>query len=141
MGHFRIRSPHRRGAAMLELAIVLPILIMLLLGIIEMGRVMMLNNVATNAVREASRRAIRPGMTNAEVLATVHGYLDAGGVSEKGRVVDVRNSAGASVDLSTIKSHQEVSIEVSLPYSSNTWGFTKIMGANNLVAKSKMRRE
>ena len=142
--HYMRRSNRRkrsRGVAMLELAIVLPILIMLLLGIIEMGRVMMLNNVSTNAVREASRRAIRQGMTNAEVLSTVNGYLDAGGVSQTGRQVYIRNSAGASVDLTTIKSHQMVSVEVQLPYANNTWGFTSIMGAKTLVSKSKMRRE
>ena len=135
------RARTRRGVAMLELALVLPILLMLVLGIIEMGRVMMLNQVTTNACREACRRAIIPGMSHAKVLEIVNGYLDAGGVSDEGRVVSVLDAAGNATTVESVLSHGEVTVEVQVPYAENTWGFTAIMGTKMLVSRSTMRRE
>ncbi|MGI9515597.1 MAG: TadE/TadG family type IV pilus assembly protein [Pirellulaceae bacterium] len=126
---------------MFEMAIVLPILLMLLLGIIEMGRVMMINQMATNACREGCRRAIVPGATDAQITSIVNGYLDAAGISATGREVKLMNSAGDEVSLATINSHETVTIEVRAPYSANTWGFTAIMGGKALVSRSTMRRE
>jgi Flp pilus assembly protein TadG len=51
-----ISSGHReRGAAAVELALVLPVLITLLLGIIEFGRIFNAQIVFSNAAREAAR--------------------------------------------------------------------------------------
>ena len=61
------RPADRVGAAAVEMAIVLMLLITLVFGIIEMGRAIMVNQVITNAAREARspcrdpRRDGRPG--------------------------------------------------------------------------------
>jgi hypothetical protein len=141
IGRTHSKCSRRSGVAMLELAIVLPILLLLVLGIIEMGRVMMLNQMATNGVREACRRAIVPGADHNNVLSVCNGYLDASGVSQSGRVVEIRDSAGSNVNLSTIGSHQPVTVYAEFPYSANTWGFTRIMSGKKLVSLSTMRRE
>jgi len=126
---------------MFEMAIVLPILLMLLLGIIEMGRVMMINQMATNACREACRQAIIPGATDTQITSVVNGYLDAAGISATGRQVKVMDASGTDVSLDDIGSHETVTVEVQAPYSENTWGFSAIMGGRMLVARSTMRRE
>jgi Flp pilus assembly protein TadG len=136
-----VRCVNRVGAAMLEFAIVLPIFLLLVFGIIELGRVMMLNQVAVNGCRAACRQAIVPGASNANVLSVVNSYLNDAGVSQTGRVVSIQNSSGTSVDLSTIGSHQSVTVRVQFPYAQNTWGFTTIVGSSNLVSQSTMRRE
>ena len=135
------RSQSRRGAAMLEFAIVLPILLLIILGIIELGRVMMLNQITTNACREACRRAIIPGMTNTYVLDVANSYLDAGGISNVGRVVNVLDTGGIATTVEAVQSHGSVTIEVQIPYAQNTWGFTAITGSKSLVSRSTMRRE
>lgn len=135
------RSGVRSGAAMLEMAIVLPIFLMLVLGIIEMGRVMMINQMACNACREGARRAVIPGMTDDTVMGIVNGYLDAAGISPTGRSVKLMDSGGSEVSLATIGSHESVTLEVSFPYAENTWGFTAIMGATQSVNQATMRRE
>ena len=135
------RSPSRRGAAMVEFAIVLPMLLLMILGIIEMGRVMMLNQITTNACREASRRAIIPGMTSIHVRGVVNQYLDAGGISDAGRVVTLLDKDGNETTVEAIQSHGTVTVEVQIPYAENTWGFTAITGSKLLVSRSTMRRE
>jgi Flp pilus assembly protein TadG len=46
---------NERGAAMVEMAIALPVLIMLFLGMIDFGRAVFLYNNLTNAAREGAR--------------------------------------------------------------------------------------
>jgi Flp pilus assembly protein TadG len=52
-----IRSRSERGAAAVEMAIVLPLLVMLIFGIIDLGRAFMTEILLTNAAREGSRVA------------------------------------------------------------------------------------
>ncbi len=47
----------RRGAALVEAALVLPLVLMFLFGILEYGRYVMMRQVLTNAAREGARYA------------------------------------------------------------------------------------
>ena len=60
----RLRSRLRRGVAMAEFAIILPIFMLAVIGIIEFGRAVMVQQILVNAAREGARRAIIPGATN-----------------------------------------------------------------------------
>ena len=71
----RQSSPNRRGAAVVETAIVLPIFLMVLLGIMEFGRAMMVSQLVTTAARDANRIAIMDGSSNAEVEQSVRDFL------------------------------------------------------------------
>ena len=48
------RRHDRRGAALVEMALVLPIFFGVVLGIVEFGRAMMVSQMVTNAAREAT---------------------------------------------------------------------------------------
>src|SRR3989338_8212227 len=59
----------KRGSAMLELALVLPLLIILLVGVVEFSRLLSLRQVIINAAREGARAgAVR--FDDAGALAT-----------------------------------------------------------------------
>lgn len=67
------------GQSLVELALVLPILLALLVGILEMGRAWNVYQVITNAAREGGRAAVIQTNTESEVRTTIDGYLsDAG---------------------------------------------------------------
>lgn len=55
------RRTMQRGQAMAELALVLPIVILVLLGIFDMGRYVAAVNTTSNAVRQAARAAVVKG--------------------------------------------------------------------------------
>ena len=59
-----------RGQAMVEFAIVLPLLVALTFGIIEFGVFLYNQQVITNASREGARRGIVSGLPRVQVLAT-----------------------------------------------------------------------
>jgi TadE-like protein len=74
-----LRPPPRiqkgqRSQALIEFALISPVLLLLLFGIIDLGRAVFYYDTINHAVREGARTAVRassPLPTNADVLATV----------------------------------------------------------------------
>lgn len=71
------KTKGQRGASAIEFAIILPVLLVILVGIMEFGYVMYAKGVITNASREGARRGIvfsdpRPG--DAEITQAVNDY-------------------------------------------------------------------
>ena len=61
-------SRQRHGAATVEFAVVLPLLVLLVFGSVELTRGLMLRHSADNAAYEAARTAIVPGATAEEAI-------------------------------------------------------------------------
>ena len=69
-----------RGAAVLETALVLNVLLLGILGVFEYGRIVMLRQLMYNAAREGARLAVvgtaaNPEVTTAQIQQTVTSYL------------------------------------------------------------------
>ena len=79
----RTHTPRRgeRGAALLEAAVTIPIILLVSVGIFEFGRAYQTQQVLTNAAREGARLAVLEGPTDAEVRARVNSYLTGGGLT------------------------------------------------------------
>src|SRR5438309_1281415 len=75
------RMPRRSGAALLEFAIISPFLFTLILGIIDFGRVMLVEQILTNAAREGARDAVLPGGSKSNVRSVVTTYMTNSGVA------------------------------------------------------------
>ena len=72
------RRTSERGAALLEVALTLPLLLLVAGGIFEFGRAYQTWQVLTNAAREGARVAVLPGTTDASVEERVQTYLESG---------------------------------------------------------------
>ncbi len=70
-----------RAAAAVEMAIVTPILLTMLFGIIEYGWVFTVRQALTTAAREGARTAALPGSTVGEVEDRISDYLTPLGLS------------------------------------------------------------
>jgi Flp pilus assembly protein TadG len=71
---------NERGAALLEAAITVPIILLISVGIFEFGRAYQTWQVLTNAAREGARLAVIEGSTDAAVRTRVKDYLKGGGL-------------------------------------------------------------
>ncbi len=80
MSAVRRRRRGERGVELIEFALVFPLLLMVVLGIVDYGFLFQRFEVLTNATREGARVAVLPGYTTADVQARVASYLTAGGV-------------------------------------------------------------
>jgi Flp pilus assembly protein TadG len=78
----RMRS--QQGAALLETAIVLPMIMLVCVGIFEFGRAYQTWQVLTNASREGARLAVLDGQTDAAIRTRVNDYLSGGGLNTLG---------------------------------------------------------
>ena len=83
-GHFN-PSRLRRGAAVVEAAFVLPIMLTLMLGVWEVGRMVQISQILDNAAREGARVAAGgyvngTAVTASMVQTAVQNYLTAAGL-------------------------------------------------------------
>jgi len=70
-----------RGAAIIETAITLPLLLLVSVGIFEFGRAFQTWQVMTNAAREGARVAVLPNPAVGAAEARVRTYLKNGGLN------------------------------------------------------------
>ena len=76
-----IRRNHERGAALLEAAVTIPMILLVCVGIFEFGRAYQTQQVLTNAAREGARLAVIEGPTDGEIRTRVNNYLTGGGLT------------------------------------------------------------
>lgn len=69
-----------RGAELIELAIALPLLLFVLMGIVDFAFMFQRYLVLTNAAMEGARVAVLPGYSTADAQSRVAAYAAAGGV-------------------------------------------------------------
>ena len=74
----RLRS--ERGAELIEMALVLPVLLLVLMGIVEFGFMFMRFVVLTNAANEGARVAILPSYGAGDAEARAIAFAEQGGV-------------------------------------------------------------
>ena len=89
------RARRDDGAALVETAFVLPIMLLVSVGIFEFGRAYQTWQVITNAAREGARVAVLPEYTDDSVKARVRTYLKDGGLPAA--IVD--DTAKTNVDI------------------------------------------
>jgi Flp pilus assembly protein TadG len=75
------RLKDERGAELIEFALVLPLLLLLLAGILDMGFLFKDWEVVTNAAREGARVAVLPGWATSDVELRVNHYIVGGGLT------------------------------------------------------------
>jgi Flp pilus assembly protein TadG len=72
------RLRRETGTAILEVAMTLPILVLVAVGLFEFGRAFQTWQVLTNAAREGARLAVTPNATNGTVEQRVRDYMQNG---------------------------------------------------------------
>ena len=78
------RTTSERGQALLEVALTLPLLLLVAVGIFEFGRAYQTWQILTNAAREGARIAVLPGTDDDAVEERVQEYLEAGLIPDPG---------------------------------------------------------
>jgi Flp pilus assembly protein TadG len=132
---FRSCRRNRRGTAAVEFALVAPVFFLLVFGMIEYGRMVMVQQVITNASREGARVGVLDGSTSTNVTTAVSTYLTSARISGATTTCNPSNPSSAGYG-------QPVTVTVSVPFSSVSWLPTPLfLGGKTLTATSTMRRE
>ena len=133
--HSRQPAIHRPGTAAVEFAVVAPVFFLFALGIIEIGRAMMVQTVMTNAAQLGARAGALNGAQASDVTTAVNNYLSNAGISGATSTATPNPPSNASPG-------QDVRVTVTIPYSSVSWLPTPAyLGSTTLSATALVQRE
>ena len=117
------------GQSLVEFALILPVFIFVLFGIMEFGRLWEMSNVMTSAAREGARVAAIAENSAEQARAAAQNILDAGNVTDA--TVSVSGPNGAS----------EVSVVVTVEYTPLTGTFIPGLGSFSISRTTTMHWE
>lgn len=138
--HYKIanamrRQQTRRGAAVTEFAVVAPIMIMLTMGMIEIGRMVMVKQVMVNASREGARLGALPGTSNAEVMSRVQQELQSSSITGVTISITPENLVMAPAG-------SQVKVSLHVPSSQISWVPNPLFSfSKSITTSTTMRRE
>jgi Flp pilus assembly protein TadG len=103
------------GQAVIELALTLPLLLVIVMGIFDFGLMFQRYEVVTNAAREGARVGVLPNYSTADAQARAQQYLTSGGLSSASATI---NAAVAATTFGTPpKTVNQVTVTVAYPYT------------------------
>ena len=135
----RARPAARRGTAAVELAVCLPLLLTLVVGAWEVGRLVEVKQILCNAVREGGRQAATGSSTTAQVQQYVVNYLATNGISGvPTSAVTFQDLSNSSVtDPTGAGQMDRLRVSVSVSYASVRWSpLAQITGVSTLSASA-----
>jgi Flp pilus assembly protein TadG len=112
---------------------VAPVFFLMVVGFIEFGRALMVQQVLVNAARVGARQAITTSASTSSVESAVADY--AAGVAVPGVDVDV------APDPATATPGTTITVTTSVPFEEVSWAAPWFLGGTSLSSSSKMRKE
>ena len=141
------RPSGRRAAAVVEMAIVLPVFMLIVLGIVEFGRAMMVGQLLANGARHGTRSAIVEGSTNNQVRAEIETFLtNTLNVPSAALTIQIEIEPGPgnpnpNHDLALAQPKDLVKVTVTVPYSSIAYVSGNFLTSTTLRGHCAMRHE
>lgn len=158
--HTRSPSSVRRGAAAVEFAFVLPLLLLLIVGIWEMGRILQVQTILNNAARDGARLAAQANLVNQtgtytqirfdtgtpNIDASIRAYLTANNITDHtGLVIELTfiEAATGGAPTNTVDAdpylgvkNQRFRVRVSIPYANVRWTTLTLINPTTLSAET-----
>jgi Flp pilus assembly protein TadG len=133
----------RRGAAAVEFALVAPVFLLLLAGIIEFGQAFRAEHMLSIASRRGARSGVVSGSNTSEVRQMViTQVVNTLGVQPADVNVLVMVNGNAGIDLSDAERGSEVSVTVSVPFNKAGIGFySNLLSNAALSSTTQFERE
>lgn len=138
----RIGVNRRSGVAAVELAVCLPLLLLMLVGVWEVGRFVEVQQLLSNAVREGGRQASTGNKSLTEVKDYVVTYLKTNGITTvSASDVTFQNLTDSSrTDPRDAEQMDRLRVSVSVPANDVRWvAMTRITQMTHLTASSDWR--
>ena len=126
--HFQGDLTHRCGTALVEFAVVAPLIFLLFLGGLELTALNFARQTAGNASYEAARKMIIPGGTAAQAQAEGLRQMNMVGIG-----------AGATVVITSTTT--SVTATVSVPASNVSWGLMRFSAGYTLRQTCTLTKE
>jgi hypothetical protein len=154
-------SGHRPAAAVVEMAVLLPLLLLLLVGLWELGRIIQVQHVLNNAARDAARLAAQANTVNTtgaytqlrfrtgtpNIEGAIRTYLNAAGITDHtGLAIELQfvegptpgSPGGTATDADPYLGvkNQRFRVRVVLPFANVRWTTLSLIDPETLTAEA-----
>jgi Flp pilus assembly protein TadG len=141
-----LRRSSRNGSAMVEVAVCFPVFLMVLMGMIEFGRAMSINQLLNSSARIGCRASILDGSTNDAVSSTVKTHVaNTVGCSTSSVTVAITVTDGdtgaALTNVSEADTSDVITINVSVPFSHVSWAVNRYLTTASVRGQCSMQHE
>jgi Flp pilus assembly protein TadG len=109
----------RTGATTVELALVLPVFLLIVFTVVEIGRGFMTNHLLTNAARTGCRVGILPGKGVSDIAAAVDKAMANQGIRSYRTMVKINGIAAENSTV--ILSNDEIAVSVAAGFDKISW--------------------
>jgi len=131
----------RTAVAAVEFAVTAPLLLLLLTGVWEVGRMVYVKQIISNAAREGARAASSGSFDYAAIQSRVRNYVRNSGLLETNVVVEVKsitNNTGPNYSPTNASQLDELEVYVSIPFNDVRWAaLDQITSIQNIEATSR----
>ena len=128
-----LRKYGRRGTTVVEMAVVAPLLVTAMLGMVEIGYAFMVKQTVTLAAREGARAAALPGGDWADALGAADAAMAAANLTGYTTTSNIEQCGPTDV---------EVWVQVSIPLNRASFTGSLLGGGRfDISSKATMRRE
>ena len=129
------------------MALVLPVFVMVVMGIIEFGRAMMVSQLVTNAARIGARRSIIEGSSNSQVEQAVKDFcataigVDPGDVLVTIGITPLPGNDDSGNDVGNAQMGDLCTVTVSIPFDKVAYVTGQYLANKSLTASCSMQLE
>ncbi len=129
----------QRGASVVEFAIILPLIVWLIFGIMEIGFVLYDKTMITQASREGARAGVVfrvPAVADEEIIGVVNDFLGTSLIT-----FGEPQTATVTVTRSGLSAGDRLKVTVSYTYTALVFSIASMGKKFNMVAETTMRME
>ncbi len=114
------RNIRRRGSAVIEASLALPVLLYFSMGMVEFGQFFYAKHTVQSAARDGCRQAILGTATQSAATTAVSNTMSAAGFASSGYTLTFTNTAGTTTysDVSTVAAGTAIKTTVTVNYGS-----------------------
>jgi len=138
VGGATVPASRRRGAAAVELALTLPLIVSILTGLWEVSRVIECQQILSNAAREAAAGQLTNAQTQQVALSYLKfGLNDTTGALTKNATVTVSNLTSPGTDATAASTLDRIQVVVTVPFSDVRWVSLSLVTNSATVLKGQ----
>jgi hypothetical protein len=128
----------RRGATVVEFALVAPLFFTLTLGIFEMARGLMVEQLVTDAARIGCRVGVVESRSTQAITSAGDGFLPGAGITGYATTIRVNDAVADAV---TAQAGDEITVTVSVPTDKISWVPGLLMLQGTISGQFTLRRD
>ena len=128
------RRGNRKGAAVVEMAVCLPIIVLLVFASIETCNMIFLRQALSASAYEGARVAVRPEATNEQVIARCQAVLNGRGLKDTTISINRKN-------VTKVQPGRPIEVTVSAKCDTNSTGPSWFFGGRTVVGQASFVKE